>query len=68
MFSCYYDGTGYVCSCPAPYTGRRCESNINSNFKDEFQYFIEMFFAAGGGGGGVGTCAANPNYCKNGGR
>jgi hypothetical protein len=36
MFSCYYDGTGYVCSCPAPYTGRRCESNINSNFKDEF--------------------------------
>jgi len=27
-----------------------------------------MFFAAGGGGGGVGACAANPNYCKNGGR
>jgi hypothetical protein len=42
---CYYDGTGYVCSCPTPYTGPKCETNMN----------------------GAGACAANPNFCKNGG-
>jgi hypothetical protein len=62
MFSCYYDGTGYVCACPVPYTGRRCETNMNGNFKNEFVVLWKMVFV-----GVANTCAANPNYCKNGG-
>jgi hypothetical protein len=62
MFSCYYDGTGYVCDCPVPYTGRRCETHMNSMFKDELVVLEKWVFFIG-----VSICTANPNYCKNGG-
>jgi hypothetical protein len=43
-FSCYYDGTGYVCSCLAPFTGKRCETNMNGISKSERNVLLNCLF------------------------
>jgi hypothetical protein len=60
MRSCYYGGTGYICDCPQPYTGKRCETNLNGISEKEFAILLKSVFV------GASSCSANPFYCKNG--